>query len=174
MMSSSHLVPVEYCGKRVNTVHSYTTDLVFRCCGEKVPTYLHKSGSSSAGTLLPVVKSSREKAKSKVLPTPETIIISSPTTSPIASPAKNMVVKTGQFSSREIVELYRTGSITRGITEKIRKDSSSYGLVSALSIPAASELVKKKVLARDSRKIVVFVGSSSDKWAAFKNLGNCY
>lgn len=159
----------EYCGKRQNTLHSRTRDLVFRCCGERVPNHLSSSTSLSSTRTSTITTKGKGK---KIVPTPQaTIIISSP----IGSTYEHIPIKIGQsqFTNREIVELYRKGSITKSAIEKKSKQSSEYGLIPSLLIPGRETSDLKRVIpARDSQKIVVLVGSSSDKWSSFKNLGN--
>ncbi|RPB15743.1 hypothetical protein P167DRAFT_571386 [Morchella conica CCBAS932] len=150
--------PVEYCAEREKTIHSHTTDKVFRCCGERVPPHLLLPGSRNS--------TRRDKGKGKASQNIETILLlSSPTNSP------ERVVKTGQLTARQIVELYRQGSISKTSTES-KKQNSTFGLVPALTSPApASKQSALKITARDSRKLVIYVGSLDDKWSSYKNIG---
>lgn len=159
--------PVEYCAEREKTIQSHTTDKVFRCCGERVPPYLLlpgsrnstkvkrepiktiAGGSASAPPTEPR-PNRRDKGKGKASQNIETILLlSSPTNSP------ETVVKTGQLTARQIVELYRQGSISKTSTES-KKQNSTFGLVHALTSPApASKQSTLKITARDSRKLVI-------------------
>lgn len=110
-----------------------------------------------------------KKKGKKIVPAPQdTIIISSP------SGSTDGPIKIGQsiFTNREILELYRKGSITKSAIEKKSKRSSEYGFVPSHIIAGRETSDLKCIIpARDSRKIVVLVGSSSDKWSLIKNLG---
>lgn len=154
----SHQV-IEYCGSREKTIHTYTTDKIFRCCGEKVPAHLYQTIATTKQQN--PVKNEKGKGKQQ-----EPIIISSP----VNTPTKRVLVKSGQFTERQTVELYRKGSILKDAIEKKLKEDSNYGLITSLSVPMTKN-IQKPTSSRDSRKIVVFVGSSSDKWSLFKNLG---
>lgn len=133
-MSSSSKTP-EYCGKRENTLHSQTSDLVFHCCGQCVLAYLFSASSTiSSHIIKPSTITTEGKAKSSVIPpSSNTIIISSP----ITLPTKYISIKIGQsqFTDREIVELYWKGSITKSTIKKKSKYSSHYCLPPSLIIP---------------------------------------
>lgn len=174
MASSSQNPAAEFCGTKEHTLHQKTVDTVFRCCGEKVPSHLKiiipATAISSSITYKKITGKGKRKGKNIITP-PETIsLLSSPLGSPIL-----MIEKAGQsLSNRGIVEAARQTSIKQcQIERKIKEEGSKYGLANppALVIPAAKTSTIKRIAPRDSRKIMIYVGSSSDNWPAFKCLG---
>ncbi|KAH8146898.1 uncharacterized protein LAJ45_08977 [Morchella importuna] len=153
--------PVEYCAEREKTIHSHTTDKVFRCCGERVPPHLLLPGSRNS------TKVKREPIK--------TIAGGSASAPPTESRPNRRDKGKGKASQNiETILLLSspTNSPERIVKTESKKQNSTFGLVPALTSPApASKQSALKITARDSRKLVIYVGSLDDKWSSYKNIG---